>query len=344
MAKRGEFKWSKDFIIHKVQETDEFEFVEFIKFDGVYSKIRYRHKTCGRILETDPRSIRCKYCSGNRIDKIKFNELKNEQLKYGKEYELIGELKSPPATIDIKHITCGNTFKVGINNFLHNDKDYQKCPYCRTHKLYTKELIQEKMLGYPDYELLDVQKDEFTSNPSGYSKHSIMELKHLECNKVSRISVHAFFISQQRCSHCAKNILRLKLSSRCGRLSYEAYAIKEYLDKNHIIYEQEKTFPGMKYKKKLRIDFYIPSHNIAIEYDGKQHFMPGSKHNSSIFTQELVDETILRDKIKDEYCKSNNITLIRFNYLQDLTEIYKILDTLLKSSTTIESVHDTSVE
>lgn len=47
----------------------------------------------------------------------------------------------------------------------------------------------------------------------------------------------------------------------------------------------------------LRFDFYLPAERIAIEYDGKAY------HNS--------EEQKFRDKLKDEYCKKNNINLIR---------------------------------
>ena len=32
---------------------------------------------------------------------------------------------------------------------------------------------------------------------------------------------------------------------------------------------QQKSFDGCKYKQKLNFDFYIPSKNMCIEYDGK---------------------------------------------------------------------------
>ncbi len=42
----------------------------------------------------------------------------------------------------------------------------------------------------------------------------------------------------------------------------------------NIEFEQQKTFDGCKMKYLLRFDFYIPCLNIAIEYNGKQHYEP----------------------------------------------------------------------
>ena len=60
-----------------------------------------------------------------------------------------------------------------------------------------------------------------------------------------------------------------------------------------------------------RFDFYLPDFNICIEYDGKQHFnFIGTWHQ----TEEEFQKAIQRDKEKTEYCKQNNIKLIRIPY------------------------------
>lgn len=66
----------------------------------------------------------------------------------------------------------------------------------------------------------------------------------------------------------------------------------------------------------LRFDFFIPSHNIAIEYDGQQHFKPTKFHNRMTETQinEMFDKVIKYDKIKELYCQQKNISLIRISY------------------------------
>ena len=49
--------------------------------------------------------------------------------------------------------------------------------------------------------------------------------------------------------------------------------ISTILDNNNIKYEREKTFDGLKYKGKLRIDFYLTEHNSNrnIKFYNKSH-------------------------------------------------------------------------
>lgn len=91
--------------------------------------------------------------------------------------------------------------------------------------------------------------------------------------------------------------------------------------KNNIKFTQEKVFDdciGIK-GYPLKFDFYIPSKNICIEYDGKQHFEPieyfGGKESFKTQTE--------NDKIKNIYCKNNKITLIRLPYTLSNNEINK---------------------
>lgn len=67
----------------------------------------------------------------------------------------------------------------------------------------------------------------------------------------------------------------------------------------------------------MPFDFYIPSQNIAIEYDGEQHFQPvnlgGISDESAMKEFRLTQK---RDAIKNQYCQTNGIQLIRIPYTQ----------------------------
>jgi len=62
---------------------------------------------------------------------------------------------------------------------------------------------------------------------------------------------------------------------------------------------------------KLRFDFYLPNNNLCIEYDGEFHF-----HEYEHIPKEKFNTLQLHDKIKNEYCKQNNIKLLRIPYTQ----------------------------
>ena len=75
-----------------------------------------------------------------------------------------------------------------------------------------------------------------------------------------------------------------------------------------------------KWLKGQEIDIFVPHLNLAIEYDGIQHFKPIKAWGG----EEGLKKNIERDKIKEEKCKKNNVTLIRFTYKENdlLSENY----------------------
>jgi len=64
----------------------------------------------------------------------------------------------------------------------------------------------------------------------------------------------------------------------------------------------------------LAFDFYLPNENILIEYDGEQHF----KKYRFEKNENSLKERIIKDNIKDNYCRDKNINLIRINYKEDI--------------------------
>jgi len=75
---------------------------------------------------------------------------------------------------------------------------------------------------------------------------------------------------------------------------------------------KEYKFDNCKNKNPLPFDFYLPEHNICIEFDGEQHF----KSISYFGGEKGFKNTQKNDLIKTSYCKENNIKLIRINYLE----------------------------
>lgn len=58
---------------------------------------------------------------------------------------------------------------------------------------------------------------------------------------------------------------------KCKCSKGESRIIK-YLEHNDIKYFDQYKFKECKNKNELPFDFYLPKHNICIEYDGRQHF------------------------------------------------------------------------
>lgn len=99
-------------------------------------------------------------------------------------------------------------------------------------------------------------------------------------------------------------------SCGCGVLSIGELTIQQLLNKNNILYETQKTYENCRFpisNHKARFDFYIVDKNYLIEYDGKQHFT-----DLDSFYQDAT--LIQRDNYKNQWCKDNNIPLIRIPY------------------------------
>ena len=87
------------------------------------------------------------------------------------------------------------------------------------------------------------------------------------------------------------------------------------MEENGILYEREYTFTKL---PKLRFDFYLPHHNVVIEYDGKQHFQPVKIFGG----KEEFRKVKNRNKLKDDFCLENRIKMIRIPYWENDIEKY----------------------
>jgi hypothetical protein len=98
--------------------------------------------------------------------------------------------------------------------------------------------------------------------------------------------------------------------------SHGEQEIEKYLITTNILFEKQYIFNNCKNILVLHFDFYIPKYNCCIEYDGIQHFKP-IKYFGGIIS---FKETVTHDKIKNEYCKNNNIHLIRISYKENVND------------------------
>ena len=92
--------------------------------------------------------------------------------------------------------------------------------------------------------------------------------------------------------------------------------IDSILTKQKIKFSKQHKFLDCTNKKegrfcrKLPFDFYIPSKNICVEYDGIQHF----KAIDIFGGDETFENQKKRDELKNQYCKKKGIKLIRIPY------------------------------
>lgn len=111
------------------------------------------------------------------------------------------------------------------------------------------------------------------------------------------------------------NILSGTGCSLCHESSGERH-VRQWLEKNNIVYVFQQSFKDCRDKNPLPFDFYLPYYNSCIEYDDKQHYEPIAYFGG----QEKFDLQIKHDNIKNEYCKNNGLSLLRIPYFKNVEE------------------------
>lgn len=113
------------------------------------------------------------------------------------------------------------------------------------------------------------------------------------------------------------NSLRKGDTTSCGcrKISKGEEQIQKFLDRNNIVYKSQYTFQDLKSSSNtLSFDFAVFDNDnklkFLIEYQGEQHYFP-----VKIFGGEKAFERQKNNDLrKQQYCLSNNITLIEIPY------------------------------
>jgi hypothetical protein len=100
--------------------------------------------------------------------------------------------------------------------------------------------------------------------------------------------------------------------------------MENFLKSLHIDYKKEYTFNSCKDHKPLPFDFYLTKYDCLIEIDGEQHFevirFGGILEDKA---QKNFENQKYRGKIKNDFCKNNNIPLLRIPYWEFQNDNYK---------------------
>lgn len=264
------------------------------------SKIKFTHNTCGKSFEMKPSNFislgqRCPHCNSN-LGKIKLEDANKAFLKKGLTL-LEKEYKNSRVKMKFKCNKCGNESFISYSDLVYKNNG---CSQCSGNKRLLYSDIKQKIEETGKYNLLTDSKD--------YKNvHSKLTIQH-ECGFIYRNSFNNFR-NGQRCPLCENKNMRSNLSKGVRK-------IIDYLIENKIGFEREVSFNDLIDKKrKLRIDFYIPSLNIYIEYNGKQHY---EYSNDGIFTEEKYLEILESDTKKYNYFKEKSLTLEIIKYDEDI--------------------------
>lgn len=149
--------------------------------------------------------------------------------------------------------------------------------------------------------LIDI--DEFINRASlvHLNKYDYSRVTYSKTNDIIEIICpkHGSFF-QKRNLHLGGNGCK-----RCN-MSKGERKIEKFLIDNSINYSHQFTFYECRNINPLPFDFFLHDYNVCIEYDGVQHSAK-SKHESFYYSKDIK----VNDEIKNKYCSTNDITLLR---------------------------------
>ena len=279
-------------IKRKVVEISGGEYSISGTFKNTHSRAEFLHDTCGCKYHTTVSNFmighgRCPNCRNSKSAQ-EFREFIFE--KYGNEVQLLTEFKNHREYVLVKHLKCGSIYHVLPNNLKRN----LPCKVCSVNssRRTPDEFIREV------YRLVG---DEYVFHGRYVNSKEKMHVTHSTCGKRYSVSPYKF-LDGRRCPNCA--------------YSRGEKAVADVLDSLSIEYSREHTF---EYLGRKRFDFFIPSLNIAIEYDGEQHY----KSIDSWGGEEALKRTQESDALKNDFCDFMGIDLLRIPYweLDNIDEI-----------------------
>ena len=251
---------------------------------------------------------RCAECTGNIKYTIEhFNNIIKD--KFNDEWEILSEYKGIFSKLTLKHKICGHSDEK-ISK--HINEGHLSCRVCNPNGYAsTKEDFIKKVKNRDienEYEILD----EYTNATTK------IKILHKECEKIF-LTTPSKFLFGAGCPYC--------ISSKGEK------QIRFILDTLKINYEEQYKFKDCKSTSYLPFDFVILKEDkivFVLEYMGKQHYTPfgfGEKDENKVIKSFYSMQE--RDKIKEEYCKNNNIPLYQFHY-KDFKKLDKYIKFLIE--------------
>lgn len=251
-------------------------------------KVHVRYNDCGHDDWKSPNKLLngqgCSLCRYKKLSKKKTKTTEdyiNDLKKYGRNIEVLSDYTGVSEKITVKNLDCGHVYSARAGNILKGSG----CPVCHGMKN-TNIFAQQLEDKYPrEYTVLG----EYINNRTP-------------------------ILVRHKCGHewevIPKDILRQFRCPACNKSAGEKY-INDFLENHNMIFEREYHFRDCRDKNVLAFDFvvFIENQPYAIEYDGTHHFRKeqgwGENRESKVHKH---------DEIKNNYCASHDIPLLRIPY------------------------------
>lgn len=283
--------------------------ITILSYNGECYPLTYKCNKCDSVYTIeyarnifDPRrkGICCKKCYNELLFQEKINSLKEECCSHELDFISISNKRN----VKLLCKNCGEIFTRDIYRLKNN----YSCPYCGGKKVSYRQFLNR---------LSAIHSDDFIIlNAEDY--------KSLHINSI---------LVKHKCGFCYKTSASNLLKNNCPKCSKKdsrgERQLMRIFDNNQIsyIYQYKVQIDNRYYY----FDFFLPDINTMIEYDGAQHYMPVEYFGGE---QQFAKQKNI-DNLKNDWCKNNNIQLIRISYSQDIKKV-------LESSTTILNGVDSS--
>lgn len=264
-------------------------------YAGAHVKIRFQCLMDGYIWSAQPNSVirgcGCPKCAKNQIKT--HEEYIHEVALVNPDIEVVEKYINAKTPILHRCKIDGYEWHASPTNILQG----HKCLKCVGQAPITHDEYVERLLrANPDIEPLE--------------KYSGAHIKILHKCKIDG---YEWYITPA-------NALRERGCPQCKESSGER-RVRKWLEEHNVEYVYQKTFDDCKDRYKLPFDFYLPSYNTVFEVDGIQHFQPVDfAGKGEQWAQEHFELVKRHDDIKTQYCKNNNIDILRIPYYKNIEE------------------------
>lgn len=211
------------------------------------------------------------------------------------QYKLVSDYYSAGTNVKILHKACGNTYEVMPLNFLKGNR----CPYEKNQRVADAQTMENEEFKK---RVKTLAGDEYEPVSQYVRAREPILMKHNKCGNTWQTTPDRF-LHGHGCPVCKE--------------SNGEKAVAKYLTAHNIDFIRQKKFKGCRIKQMLPFDFYLPSRNMCIEYDGEQHFHPIAYFGGT----KKFEYTHYRDLFKNKFCKEHHIRLIRIKYTEDVNSI-----------------------
>lgn len=295
---------SNSTFLKRVQNLVGDSYIFLQDYSDAHTRLAYYHVDCGKVHYINPNNFsngqRCPGCATTLIMLDKWYKAKQRfYKKIAGQYKVLSPYVDTQYPIKLLHLlgdgdthiwdTIPNRVLIGYG-----------CGICAHQCNYDTNAIKKriKKLVGDEYTLASDYRDATTK----------VNIVHNKCGYKDWWVLPNDFFHGSRCPRCNASSGELMIMNR--------------LLQNRIDFVYQKRFTDCKYKQPLPFDFYLPSYNVCIEYDGLQHF----KQIAYFSSDGGLKRRKKRDFIKTKYCQDKHIGLLRIPYtINNEREIEKII-------------------